>query len=187
VTSKKPILEFYSVVKTVQYIGRLFASCAHNLLSSCLPTGRARNLLPPPLPGVRRGRLDIHWYEYVCYSCYFHSLATKIAVLVTVTRSCFCRCDFFDGELWRHDPHCRAVLLVVAMARAFECFPPRSHTGQGGCDWLLSCGVTMMFWCYQCHLVKARIPLLAGFFCSRNFANERHGDGAKKTALESRF
>jgi hypothetical protein len=92
-----------------------------------------------------------------------NSLATKNAVLVTVTRLCFCCCDFFEGELWCHDPLCCAVLLVVAMALAFECFPPWSHTGQGGCKRLLSCGITMMFWCYQCHLVKARIPLLAGF------------------------
>jgi hypothetical protein len=57
VTSKKPILEFYSVAKMVQYIGHLFA-CAHNSLSLCLPLGCACNLLPPHLPWVRWGRWD---------------------------------------------------------------------------------------------------------------------------------
>jgi hypothetical protein len=48
-------------------------------------------------------------------------------------------------------------------------------------------------WCYN-DVLMLSMPLgesqdsLAGrFFCSRNFANERHGDGAKKMALKSRF
>ncbi len=98
-----------------------------------------------------------------------NSLATKNPVLVTpVTRSCFCCCDFFEGELWCHDPLCCAMLFDVAMAHAFECFPSWSHRGQGGCKRLLSCGITMMFWCYQCHLVKARIPLLAWWWCQKD-------------------
>jgi hypothetical protein len=136
VTSKKPILEFYSVVKTVQYIGCLFATCAHNLLSSCLPSGCTHNLLLPHLPGVQQGRLDIHWYEYVCYSCYFHSLATKIAVLVTVTRSCFCCCDFLRGN---HDvttlivvPCCWLLQWRVPL-NAFHHGPTQDKEGATGC------------------------------------------------------
>ncbi len=56
--SKKLILEFYFVTKMVQYIiGHLFA-CAHHSLSSCLPSGCARDLLLPNLPGVQQGRQD---------------------------------------------------------------------------------------------------------------------------------
>jgi hypothetical protein len=36
-------------------------------------------------------------------------------------------------------------------------------------------------------LGESQDSLAGRFFCFRNFANERHGDGAKKTALESRF
>jgi hypothetical protein len=46
VTSEKPILGFYFIAKTVHKLCRLFI-CAHNLLSLRLPSGRARNLLPP--------------------------------------------------------------------------------------------------------------------------------------------
>ncbi len=52
-----------------------------------------------------------------------NSLATKNPVLVTpVTRSCFCCCDFFEGELWCHDPLCCAVLFDVAKEGAKGCY-----------------------------------------------------------------
>jgi hypothetical protein len=36
-------------------------------------------------------------------------------------------------------------------------------------------------------LGESQDSLAGRFFCSRNFANECHGDGAKKMALESHF
>jgi hypothetical protein len=36
-------------------------------------------------------------------------------------------------------------------------------------------------------LGESQDSLAGRFYCSRNFANEHHGDGAKKTALESHF
>jgi hypothetical protein len=54
-TSEKPILEFWSIAKMVQYIGCLSA-CTHNSLSLHLPSGCACNLLLPHLPGTWQGR-----------------------------------------------------------------------------------------------------------------------------------
>jgi hypothetical protein len=51
-TSEKPILGFFFRHKNGTYICCLF-TWAHNSLSSRLPSGCARNLLPPHLPGVR--------------------------------------------------------------------------------------------------------------------------------------
>jgi hypothetical protein len=60
VTSKKPILDFILLWK---WLCCLFIY-AHNLLSSRLPSGCARNLLPPHLPGVwwgRQGSQSVKW------------------------------------------------------------------------------------------------------------------------------
>ena len=135
VRSKKLILEFYSVAKMVQYIGHLFA-CTHNSLSSRLPSGCARNLLPPHLPGARNllpPHLPVAWQgrQAACATpsprCekawpphpIHYSLAwTELRQLSTC----------FAAEMWRTAAKamiicfCSMSFFVTALTQSVSCF-----------------------------------------------------------------